>query len=185
MKKIIHILSVLTLVSLLSGACLVGVYKATAQKIVDNQKKATKDAIFKIFPEGKDSKQIDKKDLEIFSVTDAKQELLGYAFTCAGNGYQGEIKIMAGIEKDLNTLVGIEILESQETPGLGQEITNQPFKDEFKQLKTEPNIIYVKGEKPDQPNEIETITGATISSKAVVAILNKGIEKVRQEMGEK
>jgi electron transport complex protein RnfG len=185
MKKILHILSVLTLVSLFSGACLVGVYNATAGKIADNQAKATSAAVFKIFATAKTTKKIEKKDMEIFLVSDVKGTNLGYAFTCAGNGYQGEIKIMVGIQTDYSKLIGIEILESQETPGLGQEIVEDNFKNQFKQLNTAPKIIYVKGEKPDQPNEIETITGATISSKAVVAIINKGIENFEKAMGSK
>jgi electron transport complex protein RnfG len=92
---------------------------------------------------------------------------------------------MVGIQMDYSSLVGIEILESQETPGLGQEIETDNFKNQFKQLNTAPKIIYVKGEKPDQPNEIETITGATISSKAVVTILNKGIENLKKTIGDK
>ena len=76
--------------------------------------------------------------------------------------------------------LALEILEQVETPGLGTKVTETPFTDQFKQLKTSPLINWVKGVEPENPNEIQAITGATISSKAVVAIINSGIEKMKK-----
>ena len=182
MKKIIHILLVLTMVGFLSGLCLALVYKSTAPIIAANQENQTQKAVFKVFPQAKNVEQLKNKAMEIFLVKDAMGNNLGYAFTCAGNGYQGEIKIMVGIKTDMITMTGIEILESQETPGLGQEITADFFKKQFINLMSVPDITYVKGAKPTKKNEIETITGATISSKAVVNILNKGIQQFKEEV---
>ena len=53
-------------------------------------------------------------------------------------------------------------------------------KNNFKGLETSPKVEWVKNEIPDKPNEIEAITGATISSKSVVAIINNGIAKARE-----
>jgi len=178
-KKAIHIISVLTVVGLISGASLVCVYRYAKPLIAENQRKETRDAIFKVFPEAHAYEKIEKVDEEIFLVKDEKANKLGYAFIAEGNGYQGKIKLMAGIKSDLISLSGIEILESQETPGLGQEITGAPFKKQFIDLKTLPLISYIKGKKPDKENEIQAITGATISSKSVVAILNEKINKIR------
>ncbi|MDH7605970.1 MAG: FMN-binding protein, partial [Melioribacter sp.] len=63
--------------------------------------------------------------------------------------------------------------------GLGTKITEEPFKNQFKGLQTFPQINWIKGKTPEEPNEIQTITGATISSKSVVAIVNNGIQKAR------
>ena len=90
--------------------------------------------------------------------------------------------MMAGIKPDLETLTGIEILESQETPGLGQEITSDEFKKQFINLKTIPRITYIKNQKPTNPNEIEAITGATISSKAIITILNDTIKEIKAKL---
>ncbi len=180
MKKILNIILVLTTVGVLSGGSLVLVYNYTNPKIKENQEKSTKDAIFKVFPGADTYERIKSKDNEIYKVKSKKKGMLGYAFIAEGNGYQGKISIMVGVKKDLKTLTGIEILESQETPGLGQEITSDNFKNQFKGLSSSPKIEYVKGEKPSKPNQIEAITGATISSKAVVGILNSELEKVRK-----
>ncbi|MCK4462876.1 MAG: RnfABCDGE type electron transport complex subunit G [Candidatus Omnitrophica bacterium] len=179
MRKAIHIILVLTVVGLISGASLVFVYRYAKPLIAENQRRETKEAIFKVFPKAHAYEKVKKDDEEIFLVKDKRANDLGYAFIAEGNGYQGKIKLMVGIKTDLITLSGIEILESQETPGLGQEITERTFKKQFINLKTLPFISYVKGKQPEKENEIQAITGATISSKAVVSILNEKIKKIR------
>ncbi|MBL7157745.1 MAG: FMN-binding protein [Candidatus Omnitrophica bacterium] len=182
MRNTIKMISVLTIVGLVSGAALVFMYKYAKPLIIVNQKNEMKQAIFKIFPKAKKYRKETIKDETIFKVNDKDGKFLGYAFLAEGYGYQGTIKMMVGIKKDLETLVGIEILESQETPGLGQEITEEQFKSQFKGLKTSPPIIYVKNKKPTKPNEIEAITGATISSRSVVGILNEKIKTIKDEL---
>ena len=182
MRGTIKMISVLTVIGLISGISLALVYNYASPLIEKNQNKKTEQAIFTIFPEGKKYTASGIKEENVFKVTDGKGCLLGLAFLAEGNGYQGTIKIMAGIKTDLKTLIGIEILESQETPGLGQEITENNFKEQFKNLSTVPEIIYIKNVKPTKPNEIEAITGATISSRAVVAILNDEIKEINERV---
>ena len=175
-------IAVLTVLGLLSGAALVFIYKYASPRIAANEKKELENAIYKIFPQGKSytTKKIGEDD--IYSVKDSKGKFLGYAFEASGNGYQGEIDILVGMQPDLTALVGIEVLNSQETPGLGQEITTPKFEGQFNGLKVAPEISYVKNQKPQNPNEIEAITGATVSSKAVVTILNDKIEELREKL---
>ncbi|MFH1791282.1 MAG: RnfABCDGE type electron transport complex subunit G [Candidatus Omnitrophota bacterium] len=182
MRKIIQIIVVLSAVSFISGACLVFVYSYTQPRILENQKKEVKEAIFKVFPGAASYETVNAGGMEVFLTKDAAGKQMGYAFIAKGNGYQGEIKLMAAISADLKTILGIEILESQETPGLGQEITSPNFRKQFMRLATLPEIICVKGEKPDKPNEIEAITGATISSRAVVSILNDGVKQLKENI---
>lgn len=182
MRNTAKMIIVLTIIGLVSGAALVLMYEYASPLIETNQKKEIKEAIFKIFPEGKTYREKSSMGEAVFEVKDAGGNLLGYAFTAEGNGYQGAIKMMAGIKADLRTFFGIEILESQETPGLGQEIAKSEFKMQFKGLKASPEITYVKNKPPAKPNEIQAITGATISSSAVVSMLNERIAKIRNAM---
>jgi len=169
-------------VGLVSGAFLVLVYNYATPKIEVNKKSETKKAIMDIFPDAKDIK--DMHNEEIFSVKDASGKILGYAFTAEGNGYQGTIKMLAGANADLTSMKGIEVLESQETPGLGAEIAEDKFRGQFNGLSITHDIEYVKNKKPEKPYEIEAITGATISSRSVVSILNEEIERVRKFLKE-
>ena len=86
---------------------------------------------------------------------------------------------MIGLTPDLERITSLEILEQVETPGLGTKVTEEPYKGQYKNLVTSPKIEWVKGKAPSKPNEIQAITGATISSKSVVAIVNEGIAKVK------
>jgi len=178
MRNTAKMISVLTIVGLVSGAALVFMYQYANPMIIKNQKDETEKAIFKIFEKGKTYEKKTVGEETIFEVKDSSGKLLGYAFLAEGNGYQGTISLMVGIEPDFNTLVGMEVLDSQETPGLGQEIASDKFESQFKGLKTSPEITYIKNAKPSKPNEIEAITGATISSRAVCTILNEKIKSL-------
>lgn len=177
MKKPVQMIIVLGLVGLFSGTSLVLVYRYATPLIEFNQKKELEKAIFKIIPDAARYEVVTKDGEELFEVYDRRDKLLGYAFIAEGNGYQGKIKMISGIKKDLSTMYGIEILESVETPGLGGEIANDEFKDQFKNLKFIPKIECVKKE-AEKTNEIQAITGATISSQSVINILNDKLEKI-------
>ena len=86
---------------------------------------------------------------------------------------------MVGLNNELNEISGLQILEQVETPGLGTKVTEEPYLKQFVNLSTSPQVDWVKGVPPSKPNEIQTITGATISSKSVVNILNDGLKKLR------
>jgi electron transport complex protein RnfG len=178
-------ITALVTVGVISGLTLVTIHIYTQQKISDNKNKETAEAIWALFPDMdravvmKKIKEISKDPVEI---VDENSKLLGYAFLAEGNGYQGKIRLLAGIGPDLKELKGFVVLESQETPGLGAEIAGKKFKDQFNGLSVTHPIEYVKNQKPSTPYEIEAITGATISSRAVVNILNKRIEEVKKTL---
>ncbi len=170
---------VLVVVGMISGLFLAGVYNYTAPLIKENEKKALEEGIYKVLPDASRYTVIAKDGITLYHGLDAQDRVVGYAFEAEGYGYQGVIKIMAGIDPQLHRLTGMEVLQSSETPGLGAEIAHDPFKSQFRGLAVLPNIIFTK-DKAMQDNEIEAITGATISTRAVVEILNKEIAKIRE-----
>jgi electron transport complex protein RnfG len=170
----------LTVIGICSGGLLSEVSNWATPKIEKNQKAETEKAIFVVQPDGKSYEIVNNNKIEIYKVFDSFKNLIGFSIVNSGNGFQGKIKIMTGVNIELNKITSIEILEQIETPGLGTKITEKPFINQFNELNTSPNIIWVKGKLPEQSNEIQTITGATISSKSVVEIINDGIEKARE-----
>ncbi len=122
-----------------------------------------------------------EKEEDIYRVYNNTGTLAGYIFTAEGRGYQGPIKIICGISVSLDRLLGIEILESTETPGLGAKIDSKDFKNQFKGLAVMPQITYTKSPPADE-NQIQAITGATVSSRSVVNILNSKIEQIRDKL---
>jgi Na+-translocating ferredoxin:NAD+ oxidoreductase subunit G len=180
MKTVIHMIATLTIIGVVTGGILFLVSDWANPLIAANQKNETEKAIFLVHPEGKSYEPVSSKELEAYKVFDANKKLIGYSLVYEGNGFQGKIRMMIGLSEDFNSISSLEILEQVETPGLGNKITEEPFKKQFNGLKSSPKILWVKNEKPDQPNEIQAITGATISSKSVVAIINEGIGKMRE-----
>ncbi len=180
MKKSTHMILTLSIVGIISGAALVGVHQYTQPLIEKNKEEALRMAIFEVLPEAKDYDTVTKEGKVIYRGLDSSHKLIGYAVVGEGAGYQGEIKIMIGIDPHLNNTIGIEILESVETPGLGAKITSPWFKNQFNNLKILPLVGLVKNKPPSKPNQIQAITGATISSQTVVDIVNKTLKQLRE-----
>lgn len=177
-NSVVQMITALTAVGVISGVTLVFVYVYAMPKIEVNIKNATDQAIKDIFPDASTIESADEKN--IYEVKGAGGSLIGYAFLAQGNGYQGTIKLIVGVNPEITSQKGMEVLESQETPGLGAEIMSKKFKDQFVDLPLVHAIEYVKNQKPEKDYEIEAITGATISSRAVVNILNKRISEIRK-----
>lgn len=181
MKLVIHMLATLTIIGIISGAVLSELNGWAAPKIEANRKAETERAIFVVQSEATKYNKVDNVDFELYEVFDDNDSSLGFALPYEGNGFQGKIRVIVGVDSKLSHLIGMEVLEQVETPGLGTKVTETPFTDQFKDLKVTPEISWVKGIEPKNPNEIQAITGATISSKAIVRIINEGIHKLREE----
>jgi electron transport complex protein RnfG len=116
----------------------------------------------------------DKDEPVIYGGYDEQGDFVGYAIPAAGPGFQDTIAILYGYEPGAKLVVGMEVLESRETPGLGDKIYKDAvFVGGFSALSVEPQIVAVKKGTKSGANEIDAITGATISSKAVVRIINE------------
>ncbi len=180
---------VLTAITVLSGGLLAALDSVTAPKIEKNRQKELKMAITEVLPEFDYYEEIKKGQTKLFVGRKKQQENpVGIAFRVIGNGFQGRISIMVGVKPDFKELTGIKVLEQVETPGLGTKIVEDPsnksdplwFSNQFKGLQVESDIEVIKNLEPSKPTEIQAISGATISSKAVVDILNQHLKKIKK-----
>jgi len=179
MKQALRITCVLTVVCLLSGFFLSFAYNKLSGKIEENQQQTIKKNVLALVENGAYMEEETSEGEKYYLIFNKEKNLVGYAITEEGNGYQGKIKILVALKSDLNSLWGIQIIESQETPGLGAKINSTEFKNQFKGLIIIPQINLTKKE-PENHNEISAISGATISSRAVVKITNKAIKKLKR-----
>lgn len=184
MKLVIHMLVTLTVIGVISGGLLSEINSWAAPKIEANRKAETERAIYVVQVEATKYEKVENIDFELYEVFDDHKNSLGYALPYEGNGFQGKIRLIIGVDKDLTNILGLEVLEQVETPGLGTKVTETPFTDQFKNLLVKPQINSVKGVQPSNPNEVQAITGATISSKAVVRIINNGIKRLKEKESE-
>jgi electron transport complex protein RnfG len=197
-RETAHIVFTLTLAGLLSGAAIVASYRATLPAIRAHQAEALRRAVFEVLPGTTEMSRLvwdgtaltpataeASGDQEaIFAGRRADGSLVGYAIPAAGAGFQDTIKLLYGLDASGQQVIGMTVLESRETPGLGDRIyKDQTFVDEFRALAVDPLITLIKGH-GTAPNEVDAITGATISSQAVVRILNEANTRWRARLPE-
>jgi electron transport complex protein RnfG len=104
----------------------------------------------------------------------AGTEIAGYAIKVSPKGYSGLINIMVGISTE-GKITGIKILSHTETPGLGANAPKPQFSGQYKDKPTNDKLVVVKVA-PTKDNQIQAITGSTITSKAVTLGVNDAID---------
>jgi H+/Na+-translocating ferredoxin:NAD+ oxidoreductase subunit G len=131
-------------------------------------------ALSKMPPAGVDKQAAEKA----FVGFDAGGRRLGVAVTSAEPGFQELITLMIGFDPATGTLTGYKVLDQQETPGLGQRIeTDTAFGGQFAGRAAP--LKGVKKRAAEDPSQVQTISGATISSRAVIRIINDAVAKWR------
>ncbi len=102
--------------------------------------------------------------------------VIGYAIGASEAGFADQIVLLFGYEPREKQLLGIKILDSKETPGLGDKIQKPPFYAQFAGRLAP--LLGVKGKAPPgDKRAIEMITGATISSRAVIREINNAVQR--------
>jgi electron transport complex protein RnfG len=181
-----RLVGTLVVAGLLSGLAIVSTYRITLPTIQANQAAELERAVFEVLPGARRMTRLvwaenrlapaatgaGSAEDSIFAGYAADGGLVGYAVPAAGAGFQDTIKLIYGLDPTGVKIIGMKVLESRETPGLGDRIAkDEKFHAEFTDLAVEPTIHLVKGH-GEAANDVDAITGATISSRAVVKILN-------------
>lgn len=170
---------ILLLITAVAGILLGGAYSLTKEPIAQQTIKKNNEAMQAVLSSADtfELKEIEIPEGSLVSeVNEGKKndEVQGYAIKVINDGYGGKINIMVGISMD-GKLQGLTILEHSETPGLGANATLPDFKDQFKD-KSVDNPLQVVKTPAANDNEIEALTGATITSKAVTNAVNSAID---------
>jgi electron transport complex protein RnfG len=180
MKSNLQMIAVLTLVGVASGGGLVFMARYAEPLIAQHQEESITAAVRQVLPSFDPAREatIRAESKNIYAEYDDKGNLVGYAFKAEGPGFQDKIFVMIGIAPDLEHLTGIKIMDPlKETPGLGEKIKTEGwFQEQFEGKDvSEPLKI-----KPQRPADVDAITGATISSRAVVRIINENIPFIKE-----
>ncbi|MFH1874496.1 MAG: RnfABCDGE type electron transport complex subunit G [Pseudomonadota bacterium] len=188
---------VLTIVGCLSAVSLAGLYSLTAPVKKALAQKETEQALKWVLPEAKEFIPIKDASSNLPIYYQAKNEagkIIGYAVQGEAMGYAAPIIMMVGVDKEFKIL-GTKVLDQKETPGLGDKISEVLSKKTWKTVVSgtspdERNLrpyfqIQFQGKQPpvalkQHGGDIEAITGATISSKAVVDAINLAIKNLRE-----
>ena len=192
-NKIIKDALALTLITLVAGVALGGVYEITKDPIARQEAQAKAEAYEQVFTDAAAFEAVEMDDTltktirdqldqegytaqsieEVMRAEDQSGETLGYAFTVVtSEGYGGDIRFSMGVQND-GTLNGISILSIGETAGLGMNADTPAFKDQFVGKQVE-KLQYTKNG-ATQDDEINAISGATVTTNAMTNGVNAGL----------
>jgi electron transport complex protein RnfG len=187
-------------IGLVCGLLIVSVYVGTGPTIERRRADALQRAIFQVLPEARSSRSFRltpegrfervagvSGGAQVHAGYDADGRLVGLAVPAEGMGYQDVIRLLWGYSFERDAIVGVRVLESRETPGLGERIESDPdFLANFERLDVTlaadgsalaHPIEVVKHGAKQHPWQVDGITGATISSGAVARILRESASR--------
>lgn len=188
-KQMIRDSLILFAITLIAGLLLGGVYAITKNPIAKTQEDKKNEAYQAVFTDAAeftevtdaaDAQQIladagytkDRID-EVKAAMDADGNILGYVMTLTSlEAYGGELQLAMGIRMD-GTVNGISFLSLSETIGLGMEAKKPEFQEQFAGKQVEQFVYSKTGAAAD--NEIDALSGATITTNAVTNAVNAGI----------
>jgi H+/Na+-translocating ferredoxin:NAD+ oxidoreductase subunit G len=190
----IKLVGTLALAGALAGMLIVTVFQWAQPRILAHQAQVLGEAIREVLHDpdhyqtlfvvdgaltadlaaGQDSTGLDR----VYLGFDASGAPTGFAVVGAEPGFQDVIRLIFGYDADKGRLLGMKVLESKETPGLGDRIEKDTtFAAGFTGVLS-PIRGVKKGAGTDKEDEIDMITGATISSRAVIGIINHRLEQI-------
>lgn len=172
MREFAKLSLTLAAICLIAGAALGGTNLLTADRIAAQNEAltgASRRAIFTT-PDAKFEQAVPSDFAGFENVNDVytvseNGEVIGFAIEVAEEGYHGKINLTVGINTDMS-VAGIRINENIETAGLGARITEPDFYEQFSGVADSPVAISKDG------GTIEAVSGASISSRAVVKGVN-------------
>jgi Na+-translocating ferredoxin:NAD+ oxidoreductase subunit G len=178
MKEIVKLIFALGLISSAAGLMLSLTNKATKAPIEAARKKETLQALSEVLPAF--DNQPDATCIKLseggadwtFYVARKEGNFVGAAFQAVSTkGYGGPIAMMVGVNSD-GTVRSFRVLSQQETPGLGTKITVPPFSKQFDGR----DVVKTRWLVKKDGGDFDSITGATISSRAVVGAMKSGLD---------
>ena len=173
--------AILVIICVLITAAVAGTNELTKDKIAQQQALKAEESRKVVLPQAETfEEQTDVGDFTHY-VGWAGDEAVGLVFETSAKGYGGDVKVMTGVDL-AGAVTGVVILEHEETPGLGANAEKESFRDQYKGLQAAEGDIEVVRYQTPVGQQIEAMTGASITSRAVTAAVNQALEQYRQVM---
>ena len=163
--------TVLLAICVAVGAVLSGINAKTAPIIAANEEASRNETYFAALPQADSFTQLDCSIDGITAVLKANNGA-GYVVTAQARGYGGQVPAAVAFSSD-GTILQVIMMSNEETPGLGQKVTDEDFSGQFAGREAQPLTI----------DQVDAVSGATISSKAAVTAIDLAIEAYQQVTG--
>ncbi|HTY44595.1 MAG TPA: RnfABCDGE type electron transport complex subunit G [Patescibacteria group bacterium] len=158
---------ILMVICVVASGLLAAVNALTKEKIVAQARAEEEDSLREVLPGALRFEAVNSADqLLYYKGYDKQGRLVGVAFKASGKGYSSQIETMAGMSLN-GVITAIKVVSHNETPGLGSRVAEP----EFAALFANRNV--------GQLGQVQAITGATISSRAVINAVQRRAEEVR------
>jgi len=171
----------------------IGFTSLTSERVQTNQRLALERAVLSVLPnlyeDNLSRAELHRRFTESVTLPDESSggaytlkeggRITAYAVPISGRGFWAPIKGMIGIKADKKTITGIAFYEQNETPGLGAEITEKPFRDQFQGKEISSGAEPIRMRRPGETlggSEVHAVTGATQTSTRVERIINSALK---------
>ncbi|HEX6053679.1 MAG TPA: FMN-binding protein [Gemmatimonadaceae bacterium] len=188
-----RLVAMMTAAGALAGLLIVTAFQVTLPRIQHHQAEVMKEAIREVLkaPASLDTlylhqgalvkalpSETSTKGLEkIYLGYDTGGRRIGFAMSATENGFQDPVTVMFGYDAAARKVIAMRVIANKETPGLGDKIVkDSAFVDAFVDAAAPLNGVK-PGRGTGAPEEIVMITGATISSRAVIRIINNAVAR--------
>lgn len=204
MGKKLRYTVVLGIISMITAVGVGVTYVTTKEKIRQKEEARRMEALLTVLPglEGQPQEVTPPgaaPEEKVYKGLDKDQKIIGYAALGQAQGYSSTIKTMVGLSPDMQKVLSIKILTQGETPGLGTRVMEiattktlwkllmgggtpavaEPLTPWFQEQFKDKALNQLTVVRESDPTKIQAITGATISTRAVVASVENGVKKIK------
>lgn len=167
MRETIRYGFILAVICVVASGLLAGMNSLTKSRIIAQAQTEEEAALREVMPQGEYFDPLKKgEEILYYKVRNKDNKFIGVAFKASGKGYSSAIDTLVGMTKD-GSIIAIKILNQNETPGLGARVAESSFTGQF----SDKNIQGLVS--------VQAITGATISSKAVIDSVKKKAQEIK------
>lgn len=168
MKEITRYGFILGLICVLAAGLLAGVNVLTRSKIAEQGQAEEQSALKEIMPQAEKFIPVGQApEVLYYKAVNSQKQLIGFIFKASGKGYSSVIQTLAGMNLR-GEISAVKVISQNETPGLGMRVTENKFTDQF------------KNQDSLSLSDVQAITGATISSEAVMSSVIKKAQEIKE-----
>lgn len=196
MSKIKHFLQqswLLIAASFVFGLLIAVTSARLSPKIEQNKINKRNRLVGALLPEAKNFSALDtafeiesvkgrKEKVEVFKAESETGECVGWSFNAVGAGFADKIELVVAVDSKFEKIAGFDVLSSNETPGFGDQIKYDYYRSQYKGAPVGELKLVSIGEPKEIDSKIVAITGATVSSEAVVEIISNSVTQVKEQM---
>ena len=182
--------------SLLFGLLIAVTNAALSPRIEQNRINKRNQLVTALLPDAKNFVAVDpdmtiqslegrQTNVEVFKAASDADACVGWSFNAAGPGFSDRIELVIAVDAPFEKIAGFDVLSSNETPGFGDQIKYDYFRNQFKGAPADALKLVSAGEPATIDSQIVAITGATVSSEAVVEIISNAVTQIKEQLQKK